>query len=200
MSGIELMECSRMNVRISERQCGINRKGLPGGPGKPALAPCLSCEGCPGLGVATVIEIEEVSMSVRQCSVHNCTSLVHARGMCWKHEKSELGINPKTGKPLAPKPVKAKTAVKAAKVAPHADDIDSCDACGTYPCSCFDEGQDATANYERLQEVVEAEKVAACAAVQPAEVVLCDMGIELDKLFRAKRFLDMADAIEGLGY
>ncbi|NJD38751.1 MAG: hypothetical protein FIA89_10605, partial [Geobacter sp.] len=52
---ITLGICIPLNARISQRQCDINRKGLPYKParlGQLAQAqrpPCLSCAGCPGL-------------------------------------------------------------------------------------------------------------------------------------------------------
>lgn len=52
---ITLGTCIPLNARISQRQCDINRKGLPykpsrpGQPAQPQRPPCLSCNGCPGL-------------------------------------------------------------------------------------------------------------------------------------------------------
>jgi len=45
-----------MNARISRRQCEINRRGMPPGPSQAAKAPCLSCDGCSGLGDVVVVK------------------------------------------------------------------------------------------------------------------------------------------------
>lgn len=66
-----------------------------------------SCHGCEAvMQQAQNIETREVGpMRVTGCSVEGCKSVVHARGMCWKHERSEMGIDPRTGKPLDGKAV-----------------------------------------------------------------------------------------------
>lgn len=167
---IELRECARLNARITERACEINRKS----------GRVLSCEGCPGLGVSSFMSEEDL-VSKKKCSVKGCTTDAHARGMCWKHERSELGVEPRSGKPLSHDKVVAE-AVKAV---------------------------------ENTATIPPAPKPQS----NPAEVVLCDMGLEIRALFEAKcqewlgdlqhatgirqtaqRFLAMCDALDGLGY
>ena len=212
---IELKECSRLRANITARQCEINRKGLAYIPNKQtAVAPCFVCNDCPGLGV-TVQEIkEETALEKKICSVNGCDSFVHARGMCWKHEKSELGINPNTGKPLDKKVlkvVKADAKVAAPKPAtpatPPPVEETICQTCGVFPCCCH---------------IISAPDVAdqlAKAPIESSEVTLSDMGLEIDQLFstkrqewlfdlqgattvrsRAKLFLRMCEQLEGMAY
>jgi hypothetical protein len=84
----KLFRCDRLDASISAPTCSTNRRS----------GNIFACTGCPGLGAVVDIKVVEVvPMGKRVCSVFNCTKTVHAHGMCWAHERSELGINPATG-------------------------------------------------------------------------------------------------------
>lgn len=124
---MELFLCERMNARISRRQCDVNRLGKKGERGNPRshdVAPCLSCAGCPGLGAATTIDVEEMAMSSK-CKVKGCIKLAQHKkdGMCGVHfrEKQEaMTATPKQSPTYTPEGGK---------------DF-SCSLCLTFPCSC----------------------------------------------------------------
>jgi hypothetical protein len=72
--------------------------------------------------------------------------------MCWSHERSILGVNPATGKPLEVKAPPAWSEPFVAAVTPiqeeKADEQTNrtvqisegiCDVCGVYPCDCWEE-------------------------------------------------------------
>lgn len=66
---ITLGTCIPLNARISQRQCDINRKGLPykpakpGQPAQPQRPPCLSCTGCPGLSSLQTADVQLIIVS-----------------------------------------------------------------------------------------------------------------------------------------
>lgn len=66
---ITLGTCIPLNARISQRQCDINRKGLPykpakpGQPAQPQRPPCLSCAGCPGLSSLQTADLQLIIVS-----------------------------------------------------------------------------------------------------------------------------------------
>lgn len=66
---ITLGTCIPLNARISERQCDINRKGLPykparpGQPAQPQRPPCLSCSGCSGLDSLQTADVQLMVVS-----------------------------------------------------------------------------------------------------------------------------------------
>lgn len=101
---MELFKCEPLRARISAAQCDVNRR-----------RGTFACDKCPGLGAGSVIDPEEVAVKSKICSVEGCSTVVHARGMCWKHERSELGIDPNTGKPLTVKAKPVKSAVKSGR-------------------------------------------------------------------------------------
>lgn len=96
---IELFRCERLSANISRRQCEVNRQRIGSSQFRTG-DPIFACEGCPGLGLDAVsLDTEAVTMA--KCKVPGCEKFVTKDGYCWGHCKSVLGINPKTGKPLA---------------------------------------------------------------------------------------------------
>ncbi len=61
---MQLGTCTRLNARISQRQCDINRNGLPYRPARNGQLPqaerqpCLSCAGCQGLGSLQTADVQ----------------------------------------------------------------------------------------------------------------------------------------------
>jgi len=66
---ITLGTCIPLNAWISQRQCEINRNGVPykparsGQPAQPPRPPCLSCTGCPGLASLHTADLQLIIVS-----------------------------------------------------------------------------------------------------------------------------------------
>lgn len=141
---IDLFECERLSAKISRAQCEVNRLRVDNG--RIDVLAISACKGCPGLGAAVNIEAKEGFVLDKICSVKGCGKKVHARGMCWRHERSVLGVDPATGHPLKMQNVlisaDAEKVIdqveKAAKV--QVKEIlkpeSCCGECGTSPCVC----------------------------------------------------------------
>lgn len=211
-----LFRCERLAASITKKQCAANRTREENQ--SKDICAVHSCKGCPGLG-DEVAELKELSMA-KVCSVEGCGLTAHARGMCWKHERSVLGINPATGKPLvakinaAPLKVVKPPKEKAAKIYETAM-ASSCNECGVVPCECFEDTTEVGAVVDGVLIRFDTPPP----AFPPPSVKDSAMAYEIDALFaskrsewlddlagattersRAKMFLAMADALEGLGY
>lgn len=175
-----VFSCERMNASISKKQCDINRYGQAAGPNRMAIKACLSCEGCPGLG-QQITELKEAPVAQKICSVDGCGKSVHARGMCWGHERSVLGVNPATGMPLkavVPQSVPAPpvASVKAARKIVLADPIPNIEELG---CTDFIDALD--------QAWIEKRK----------QMLLALVGADYRRQLRLQ--LDMLDALDQIG-
>ena len=61
---ISLFECKRLAAKISKASCSSNRqRGV------------FACEGCPGLGAATDISLEVITMARVVCKIDGCNKL-----------------------------------------------------------------------------------------------------------------------------
>lgn len=78
---IELFECIPLAARISKRQCETNRKRVDNHmTGTFALA---ACKGCRGLGAAVDIDVEVGEMAL--CIIKGCTKKAQIQGQCKSH-------------------------------------------------------------------------------------------------------------------
>jgi len=121
----QLYVCERLNARISQRQCEINRNGTPASPGRQPKSPCLSCWGCPGLGatqpfdLAAVNNTSDTSVSLNPepvqqkerpmankratCPVCKRKDVLMPSGQkCSRcYDRQSKGLDPVTGRPIA---------------------------------------------------------------------------------------------------
>lgn len=117
----------------------------------------------------------------KRCVVPGCEKIAHRMGHCWTHEKSVLGIDPATGKPLS--------ADKVAKV--RAKVVPAVDVNPPRPAV-------AVTDQELNVSVISAE-IDALFASKRAQW-MDDLSGATTLRSRAKMFLAMADAIEGMVY
>jgi hypothetical protein len=160
---------------------------------------------------------EDESMAKKICSVDGCESVVHARGMCWKHEREILGIDPSTGKSLAV--AAALPGVKPAKprcsVAGCTKQIQQAGMCKRHrTLALLDAGVDPVDKI--IEHVVKAAKIqveevieAPTAGIVPEMNALFqaklnewleDLAGATTERSRARMFVAMTDAVEMLGY
>lgn len=83
----ELGTCVRMNARITQRQCDINRRGLEG---RNRRSPCLSCEKCSGL-VNVAAEALSTSMLTETKEVSPMASKKGTCPVCKREDVSMSG-------------------------------------------------------------------------------------------------------------
>ena len=172
---IELFECARMHARISKAACKNNR-----------ALDMVSCFGCKGLGAATIINLEGKSMGGSVCNYKGCNKAQVVKGFCTGHARQE-GF----GQLVEDKYKERNAAYRSTR-------------------------NNQTLQSQSLPAV--AEKTSA-PVVTTIELNILDLANELDLLFAAKRnewledlqgatsirsrarlFLGMADALEGMGY
>jgi hypothetical protein len=87
---MRLFECVRLSAKISRQSCKSNKqRGV------------FACEGCPGLGAATDIDMEVMEMAQAICKVTGCKKLSqhNTDGMCKAHFN---GANPRKVEALKP--------------------------------------------------------------------------------------------------
>ena len=94
---MKLFRCDRLNANLTELACKKNR--IRKDDFSNGIWACRTCIGCPGLGEEIKINMEDV-MAKKICTHPGCKNQLHARGYCWSHERSILGVDPATGKPI----------------------------------------------------------------------------------------------------
>jgi len=188
-----LFKCDRMNAGISKKQCDINRHSQPAGPNRMAIKACLSCEGCPGLS-EEITELKEAPVA-KMCSVKGCDHSVHARGMCWKHERSELGVNPANGMPVKPKTTMAPLAAVGDQ---DSKQVFSPVTEGKRTITATDVKALSGASRHATDSAMACEIDALFTAKRTEW--LADLVGATSERSRAKMFLAMADVLEGLVY
>jgi hypothetical protein len=204
---IELFRCHRLDASISKRTCEINRARKTDI--YKDVYSVKACEGCSGLGGPVTIDLE-ATVAKKICSVDGCSSVIHARGMCWKHERSVLGVDPNTGKPISKAGAIKITKKATKKPAPHpvpapkvVKEIPSCPECGVIPCACFDEMGSVSSVTDRAPlnfgGVAQVEELNAMIESKRLEWIADLYGCTTERS-RAKVFLAMVGSIEGLVY
>lgn len=169
----KFFRCERLEASITQKQCEANRTR------KDNLAAstwaCAPCVGCPGLGETVILDIKEGDIVEKKiCKMPGCTKFVHARGMCWAHERSVLGINPQTGLPVngaAPVKVKAKAVPNVPAPVVSVDEITSLDYIAY------------------LRQILD----------DKLEAMISQLNSASNPRQRAEFYISMCDAAEGLG-
>lgn len=170
-----LFRCERLAASITKRQCELNRRRKENYAA--GIYEVASCKGCSGLGSVVDIVMEVSVMSRGLCSIVGCEKLAQTgkNGMCKAHFS---GSKPRPSRLVAVDivpdavPVTLPAPVAGVAVAPSVQEITNIDYIA-YLRQLLD---------EKLEEWV------------------TDLNSASTPKDRARRYLDMCSAAEGLGY